>query len=263
MLTLYTSLFTLADQDPSKNHYFYMLLIWLSHVKRFAQLWTNDQVFVLIDTRTADFANQSIFLNKILKDFPCPIQFLLHDPPKTMLDGTLQRYKMFQPFEILLYLDVDILVVKSLHSILFHTKPNSLCVHPEGFLKDDNYGAYLTQKNIPIAPEAVGASSGKFIITNQRTRDLLFGLILREAMSNNNPFYTLDQPYYNACFYALLKKSEIQVDATLFRETLSINLHNMSNSTVLIDCMGEPGNGLLHLHKLVGVMTMFSADQHP
>lgn len=258
MITLYTSLFTLADKDPSTNHYFYMLLIWLSHVKRFAKLNTNDQVFVCIDTRTADFANKSIFLNTLLKGFPCSIQFLLHDPPTTMLEGTLQRYKMLHPFETLIYLDIDILIVKPIHPLISTQKQNTLCVHPEGYLKDDNYSAYLTSKGIPISPTAIGASSGKFVIRGERTRDLLFGLILREATSNPHPFYTLDQPYYNASFYALLNQSEISVDATLYQETLSVNLHNHNNQTILIDCMGEPGNGLLHLHKMIGITTMFS-----
>jgi len=255
MLTLYTSLFTLADKDPSTNHYFYMLLMWLSHVKRFAGLTKEDNVIICIDKRTADYGNTSVFLNNLIKTFPCPIQFLLHDPPNTMLEGTLQRYKMFAPFDTLMYLDLDILVIKPLHPMIDNLQSSTLYIHPEGYLHDENYGAYLTSKSIPIATNSIGASSGKFVIKGQSVRDHLFQLILNEAKHNPHTFYTLDQPYYNACFYAL--QNTINIHTTLYQETLSINLHNFTPKTILIDCMGEPGNGTLHLHKLIGTMTMF------
>jgi hypothetical protein len=253
-ICLYTSLFTLSNKLPKENEYCLLLIPWLHHAIKYAGLTTKDSIVVVIDPSSMAWVKENVFVRMLMQRTPVRIHFVVAPTtPSTLLDGCLQRYATFPYHQThLLYLDIDILIKKSIAPLLQRTKPDTLYVHWEGPLYDTNYGAHLQHIKAMAFPLSPGASSGKFLITSSNLRNTLFASILDSAKQDRQDYYTLDQPYYNAALYTM---PTLHIDGTLFTApSYTCNLNGYTKECIFADFMGEPGRGFLHLEKVLGAM---------
>jgi hypothetical protein len=150
--------------------------------------------------------------------------------------------------------DIDILITKSLHGLVSSVKANTLYVCIEGYMTDPDYGA-------DISPEVIqegmkGFSAGKFIVSGRDLRDNLF-INVKELCNYEKNYYTIEQPFFNR---AIMGMTNIDMDL-LNSPLISINGESYNkDSTILIDCAGEPGNGEFHYSKILDVFCLLNCE---
>jgi hypothetical protein len=189
------------------------------------------------------------------------IGFILHEPPISIYDGCCWKY-MFDTKtytqDILLYCDIDIYICSSLGKLFKDTNKNTIYVHPEGDLNDSSYGAHCSEENLQLFSNMPGLSAGKFAIQGKELADSFFSS-MKHTITNHiseKKYYTLEQPLFNYTVYSYIDSSSIEFD--LFFFTTSVNLYKYTkDTTVFLDCMGEPGNGTCHLEKFINLICLF------
>jgi len=199
--------------------------------------------------------NSIIFNNLVKKVSFCAF---LSEPPKSILEGMMLRYHPI-PYDqdIFMYCDIDVLIVKPLHSLTDTMVPRRIYAHHEGLLSHENYGGALKPEERAIfPPNTPGFSSGKFCIYGKDLYRELMNIICSLHQEKSTAYYTIDQPYYNKGLYILATKNTASLDIGIGK-SISINGHNFNEHTVLYDAMGKPGDGDFHLDKLVLVSLMF------
>lgn len=244
---VYTVLFTLSDKDPSQNTYIKIFQLWISQLIKKSNV---KRCVVLLDTRTLDFIADSFILNKyLLKKAKFKIDFMKFESPKTLLDGMIHKYSIFDYYEdFLMYCDVDLFIYKEL-SFLDIPKTASLFLHAEGPITEYAEAFTETMKSRFIKPGAKGFSAGKFVICGKTIRDLLFQKI--HEMNNRQHFYTIEQPFFNKAIYSLI--DTININANFITPPkISNNCRDFDEqTTVLVDFQGQPGDGAFHLDKII------------
>jgi hypothetical protein len=172
------------------------------------------------------------------------------------------RYTKFDyDEEYLMYLDVDIIVLKPLIGLIEDTS-KGIYIDNENTdeIYLEHYG-YLDAFNdeekdlIKKSDIKLGVSSGKFIIKDKVVRDALFQEIHTFIEKNpNTKYYTLEQPIFNRAIRYLGPERNI---GFINNKYISTNFHNMSDNIILIDLCGEPGNGRTHLCKMInGILAL-------
>ena len=77
-----------------------------------------------------------------------------------------------------MYCDIDIVVLKSLHNLTEQMEPNKFYVMAEGSMTALDYNAaFSKEKQLTFTENDTGYSAGKFIITSQKIRDIIFNEI--------------------------------------------------------------------------------------
>ena len=235
-----------------------MFLIWFA---QFIKVRTASSIILLVDTRTFEYLKNTpfpILFNKI----ECNISIIQFPVPKTHLDGMKMKYTKFDyNEEYLMYLDIDIFVLKPLIGLMDDLS-KGVYIHRECMNeKDIEQHGYLDALNeeekqlIKTYGIEFGASAGKFIIKSKESRDVLFQEI--HTFIENNPnttYYSVEQPIFNRVILCL--GSELNI-GFLNNTYISTNFHNMSNDTILIDLNGEPGNGRNHLYKMIEGLILY------
>lgn len=256
---VYTILYTLEDKKPEENDYIQMFLIWFA---QFIKVKAASSITLLVDTRTFEYLKNTAFcilFNKI----ECNISILHFPVPKTHLDGMKMKYTKFDyNEEYLMYLDIDILVLKPLVGLMddlskgvyIHREcMNEKDIEQHGHLDALNEEEKQVVKGFGIN---LGASAGKFIIKSKESRDALFQEI--HTFIENNPnttYYSVEQPIFNRAILCLGPELNI---GFLNNKYISTNFYNMSNDTILIDLCGEPGNGRNHLYKMIEGLIVYT-----
>lgn len=269
---VYTVCFTLENKKPSENQYIELLIIWLTYAKKNAGLKKGDNLVVYVDTITFGYLNKlADFANSIYGDSPeYNISFQSFNQPKTLSEGMTHRYSIFQkkiPNDIYIYLDVDCLILRSMHDYQNLYKRddegvyldvngkifrNTLCVMPEGVLSHTNYCGDIIEIT-PYLKDACGYSSGHFIFTQSNTLKELFQRIISSVMlRENNPMYTLDQPFLNYEIIQIYKHVNYEEFAIvqLDQQKMEANvLGKTVKNAYLLNFCGEPGDGKKHFLK--------------
>ena len=229
--------------------------MWLIQLLKVKALSDNDALQVTIDTRTLDYlkTNYASF-PQLTKHLP-NLKFFINEAPKTYLEGMMWRF-IPTPYnqDIFLYLDIDVLVLKPLVNLTQSMKPNTFYVMKEGSMIDSNYNAAFPESiRIQFTQHDHGYNSGKFAITSQEIRDVLFKEIYSRCKFDST-YYTIDQPYFNCIMYEI--RNTPILDTTLFNDPyISFNGQGYKReTTVLFDCAGEPANGKRHFIKYIDFM---------
>jgi hypothetical protein len=256
---VYTILYTLEDKKPEENDYIQMFLIWFA---QFIKVKAASSITLLVDTRTYAYLMNTAF-PVLYSKIECNLSILQLPVPKTHLDGMKMKYTKFDyDEEYLMYLDIDILVLRPLIGLI-EDPSNGLYIHREyTHEKDVDEHGFLDALNeeekqiIKGSGTHLGFSAGKFIIKSKEIRDALFQEIHMFIEKNpNTTYYSVEQPIFNRAILYLGGGLNI---AFLNNKYISINFHNFTNDTILIDLRGEPGNGRNHLYKMIEGLILYA-----
>ena len=257
-LLLSCVLYTLQDRSPAENKYIPIFITWLAHVFKYAGLSSGDALRLTIDADTHEHLKKTPFFSGVMSALQCEKQILLIERPKTHAEGMMSRFIVKEYTQtIYMYCDIDILIHRPLHDLVNLVPMNTIAVHTEGTMTDTNYNMLFPKEWIEAqGAHHLGFSSGKFIIHGHELYKDLFELT-REIHKQQpiDDFYAPDQCVYNYAIYAL-PREKYNVDMTLIRyPVICTNGHGIQpDKMVLLDLMGEPGNGTLHFDKIFGTL---------
>jgi len=246
-------LFTLKGKPVKENKYVQIFIMWLSICLKNAGLDQNDVLHIKMDSDTFEYLkNHPVFVALHNKN-TCVVKLLLCPPPSTIQEGMMMKYiQINYEQDIYMYCDIDVLITKPLRLLIENMKPETIYVHTEGPLVDPNYSGCFTEEEISkINKNLPGFSAGKFIIYGKNLYRDLLNSILRVSYVNSKIHYTVEQPFFNKGLYGL-NINLYNIDQTVLgMDTVSPNCHFYSkNTTVLLDAMGEPGDGEIHFDKI-------------
>jgi hypothetical protein len=253
-------LFTLEGKKSSENHYIQIFLIWLSELAKSANLQSGDMIHIDVDEETLKHLQINGVFTNLLSCIRAKTEIRILPKPKTVLEGMMWRYRLFDyDQDVFFYCDIDCLLVNPIHNLIDTLDTNTIYLHKEGNLHSHEWGAAFSAEELQKIPSyCMGFSSGKFIISDKSIYHGLLTTIYNLYISQTDvDFYTLDQPFFNKAIYQLTDSTvrfntnilEIPIVATNYRGY-------SKEKTVLLDFMGEPGNGIVHLEKLVNHLCM-------
>jgi hypothetical protein len=250
-------LYTLADKPVESNAYIDIFVMWLIQLLKVEALSEEDALQVIIDTRTLEYVKSNyVSFGQLTNHLP-NLKFFIKESPKTHLEGMMWKYiPTTYTQDIYFYLDIDILVLKPLKNLTQSMKPNTFYVMKEGSMTDPNYNAAFPETTkSQFTKENPGYSAGKFAVTSQQVRDLIFKEI-HSRCKFDTTYYSIDQPYFNCIMYELQKTSCL--DSQLFKNPyVSFNGQGYKrDTTVLFDCAGEPANDKRHFIKYIDFMAL-------
>jgi len=264
-MLVYTTLFTLAGKNPIENKYIDMFYIWFTYLKKYGGLDEGDTFGLIVDEDTMDFLNSREPFGYISLGVPFSIEISIMNRPKCLKYGLSERYNnyhftQFTKHDLHLYLDIDCLCIKNIHIFFrqFNTE-NSFFAIAEGEMRHPNYrGELLTAED---ADGYIGFSSGWYAWTNTPGQKELFATVLNGCREwSGNPFYTVDQPFYNRELFLYMTKQK-QKDFTLCAVEEKIVAVNPLIYSPLVEAYfanfpGEPGVANCHYNKMLGYMCM-------
>lgn len=263
-LCLRCILFTLSEKEPSTNKYITIFLYWLSQLRAKAGLKSTDCIQVILDTRTLEYIQDLQDFNDLLFNFPCPVVFCRLPIPKTILEGMMFKYTLFDyTQDIFMYCDIDIFIVKSLHTLIADLNDTTLYAHGEGLLSDSDYGGGLLDSMRDTIRHKIGFSAGKFILTSKDLYISFFSTLQSIGKEyHKSTFYTVEQPLFNHAIY-LLPQNVGTLNTTLFDGLVSYNGNTYTKKTIFIDLCGEPGNETVHHEKVISIFLLLHCDALP
>jgi len=258
-LCLSTILFTLEAKEPKENEYTTMFLLWLTRLIRSAYLNESDALYLYIDTRTMSYLNRETIFPDLRAAVQCPVKVFGVPPPKTILEGMQWKFSA-QDYsqDYYMYCDLDVYIMAPIRPLLERLEPETLYIEAEGTIHHDNYGA----DNPPefkhvFPPDTPGFSSGKFLMTSRALRDKLFQKVL-SLWKEGAKYYCVEQPFVNRAILEMY--TEIEVDTGPFKTPYLMKQRADFNAdTAFIDLAGEPGNGPLHLEKMLNIYMLLDA----
>ena len=261
---VYTILYTLEDKKPEENEYVLIFLLWLAQLEKVKVAKT---IVVLVDERTAkylqDFTSFPVIYNRI----ECNMSMIYFQVPKTHLDGMKMKYTSFNYEEdYLMYLDIDIFVMKPLIGLLGGVLEGDIYVDVEAGAEEHDYLAALNEEErraVLAGGVRHGLSAGKFIIRNKEKGNILFSEIHKFIMNNpGTKFHTVEQPIFNRILLCMGSHINICTIAA----NISCNMADYSDETILVDFCGGPGDGFSHLSKMIYFIIVENIDKsirHP
>lgn len=230
-----------------------MFQIWLSYIVTNAGLDQSDKVYILIDVITAEYIDTCIQISHLIKKSACPICFIHIQQPLTISQGMVERYRAFDDNDQFLYLDMDVLVVKSLKEIPALSS-NQLLLVPEGVINHGLYAGHILPE--PIEP-ICGFTSGIFGFYPGEEVYKFFELIRTECLQYEKVLYTVDQPFFNKWIYLTITKRALALELVLLRDKVSQNTNEEYPGILFLNYAGAPGDGNLHYTKM---MNKFCVD---
>jgi len=277
-MLVYTTLFTLG-KNPKENKYLTMFYVWFTYLKKYSGLGPSDCVGVIVDQETFDFINSdgNQILANIVYGITFNIEFSIMNTPANLSEGFAERYRAehfetFTKHELNLHIDIDCVCIRNIHSLFkkFDIKgPTFFAMAELGYMYDDNHGGNLIKKeDIPDHPEFPGLSAGWYAWMRSDDQRSLFETVLKGCLDNaKQPFYTVDQPFYNYELLQIIKGKK--VDYTL---CVLDSEHVAFNPFISDSCLakayfanfaGEPGVEDCHFNKIFTFLLMDFATSRP
>lgn len=271
---VYTLLYTTTDKDPASNTYMSLLALWLSAVARTQRAAAlvpaagpPFDILLLLDERTHGAVEKSLAVAVALRACSAAgVRATLArlPPPPTHHEGMFYKYAVaaydglravVQPYTALLYLDLDVVAVRPLGPLLAAVRtPGLLYVMPEGALADDNYsGGLLAGGEAPAG--AFGFSAGMWAcVPTPDMLDTLRGVLSLQEASRGA--YCVDQPAMNVWAWRRSAAGLVRLEPGVMPAHASVNrivasVGELPPSVSLINFMGEPGNGAVHMDKVL------------
>jgi len=255
-LCLDCTLFTIKGKSVKDNKYVQIFMMWLSSVLKYGGLTTEDLLHLKIDSDTFEYLKTQIGCNGLIKASTCTIQILLCPPPATISDGMAMRYiKVNDMRDVYMYCDIDILIIKPLRPLYEPLPINTMSIHAEGRLSDDNYGAVFTaEEKSKLPPISPGFSAGKFIIHGKELYTQFIDMIMMLYSLNQNTSSIIDQLLFNKAIYLLAKDPNcLRIIPSAF---ISSNGHHFTTECILLDAMGMAGDGDMHFDKMINFFSL-------
>jgi len=256
-------LFTLKDKPVKENKYISIFLMWLSVVSKHAGLTAHDAISLKIDKPSFDHLSNHLVFISLVKKAVFQLCIMICPVPSTLREGMMMKYvKNDYTQDIYMYCDIDVLIVKPLTLLVDKLIPNTIYVHAEGLLSNENYGAAFTKEELATLPvKSNGFSAGKFFIYGKELYTTFMKTVHHVSTDDSKHYYTIEQPIFNKALY-YLDKGKYNIDVTVLTpKTISINLHHYLHDTaILIDAMGIPGDGDLHFEKVSMMYILIQSD---
>lgn len=233
-MIFYSCVFSL--EGSTDISYIHMLMILYKSLVFTKSLTDKDIYYVMADKETIKLIAEIELLKQIVL-IPMPT-------PKTVMEGMCWRYQLHRQMDILgktvCYMDVDMLNIRPFNFNFTDDKDDDMLVYPEGANDDRNYSFTGSPLAIPY-----GVTSG-FFACKYGPKVLQF---MEEVYYNikraSVKHYTLDQVHFNK---AIEGKDFISY---MPDNIVSFNGNNNKDTAVFINCCGEPGNGTIHLTKML------------
>jgi hypothetical protein len=255
-------LFTLEGCDVAKNMYVEIFLCWLSQLAAAGGLTTGDALFIHTDMITIEHLNTNTIFQELIGLLKIPVEYKLHSPPANVREGMMWKYDVFNyEQDVFFYCDIDILILKSVHLLADLTPDETILVQTENNIMDPNYSAAFTAEELAKIPtNSAGISAGKFLVRGKALHDEFCAHILSIADEHpNSKFYTVEQPFFVKAAYRFINFCNSTI---LEPPVISINWgYYEKDKTILLDNMGEPGNGPVHLEKQRDAILLLHASQ--
>ena len=255
-MIVYTVLFTLPNKKPEENRYVELFKIWFTFLLKNGGLKESDKIVIIVDTETLHHLQTQIIPSFYRKLSNIHFHCIPVPQPQNLTEGMLLRYtNMAGNYgDTLLYLDLDILVVKSLQYDIPLLHPNQLMVMPEGKMAHPLYAANLV--NADEIRDMCGFSSGSFAFCYGEGIQEFFNKIKQEALEiKDNPRYTVDQPFFNKWLFLTINTSALPIHIMLMRyNMIEQNVYEVKEETVLINYAGDPGVDSSHYQKVLTML---------
>jgi hypothetical protein len=258
-LCLRVCLYTLSEKKLEDNLYIEIFLLWLATALKYADLDEHDMIHLITDKDTVEYLETKTYFFMLKNKLKCPITKFCLPRPTTNLEGMMYKY-IFTDYtqDVFMYCDIDILIIKSIHTIIESIHEQTILLHHEGSICDPDYGGAFSQEDLAGIPEHnPGFSAGKFIICGKELHKKFFKDIYDLYLKNKNTFYyTFEQPYFNKVIYDL-DITTVRLDI-LDENFISTN-NTVTPSCILMDHCGEPADGKLHYTKMVDSVVLLYA----
>jgi hypothetical protein len=227
-------------------------------VFKYADLTSGDALRLTIDADTHEQLKKTPFFNDVINALNCEKQILLIERPKIHAEGMMAKY-CFKEYtqDMFMYCDIDVLIKKPVRELFQGIADNTILLHAEGNMSDSNYNMVFPKDWIEReGAQHIGFSAGKFAIRGADLYKELFTEINKIAKAVPiETFYTCEQPVFNYALYCMPRdKCNLKID--VFRHpAICVNGHGeQPDKTYLLDLMGDPGNGTLHLDKIFSTL---------
>jgi len=254
-MIIYTLLFTLVGKKPEDNRYIQMFNIWICYLIKNGGLTSHDKISIIIDPETLKYIHSDPFTNYLSNVAACKIEFIEFEQPNNLSEGIVARYNSLpkdHEGKTVVFLDLDVLVIKSLKEDIPKLRPNQIMVMPEGKMAHGLYAGGLV--NYEKIPNVCGFAASTFAYSYGEGIERFFKNITEETLANKEtPKYTIDQPYYNKWIYLILSEQALPVEVCLLRYNMIEQnaLNGFQESTVLVNYAGTPGEGTFHYQKML------------
>ena len=251
-------LYTLEDKSVNDNKYIPIFITWLAHILKYAKFNSDDALRICIDKDTFNTLEKDELYEVLISSIPCQKEIHFIQRPKTHAEGMMSKY-IYKEYtqKYYMYCDIDILIQKPLDLLTSAIPENTLAVHVEGTLVDTNYNALFPEDWVKDhGSKQLGFSAGKFIIHGNSFCKIFFELVNSIASQQSiESFYTVEQPVFNYAIYSI-PRDKYNVDINTIKPPL-ITTNQMNDQSVLLDLMGEPGNGTLHFEKIINILIQY------
>jgi hypothetical protein len=255
-------LFTLEGHDVSKNQYVDIFMCWLSQLASTGGLIRGDALYLHCDVAMKEYLHEHTLFVDLVGMCGVPVIYKLHEAPKTAREGMMWKYEVFDyPQEVFFYCDIDVLILKSIHRLADALPDECIAIQRENCLLDPNYSAAFSEEELlKYSEQYSGLSAGKFLIRGKALHAEFCAHVETIAAEHpNSVFYTVEQPFFVKAAYRFLPFCNIEL---LDPPTVSVNWDFYDqDKTILLDSMGEPGNGAAHFKKQLDAILLLHASQ--
>ena len=252
-------IYTLEDKPVEENCYLNIFYMWLSKVIENGGLTKDDMIHIHIDSRTLNYLEDThTVFPDIYAKLPCQHKFISIFPPKSSLEGMMNKYKHVDyTQDIYMYCDIDILIINPFRIMTNSMTANTLYVCGEGNLRDVYYS-----EGFSVSEDLVGFSAGKFAIYGKSLLEAFFKQI-HEYCDYSTKYITVEQPYFNRAVYEITGSHT--VDTKLLTYHVAFNGHEYYTTdaiTIFYDLAGNAGNGITHLKKMMDILCLFACGHY-
>jgi hypothetical protein len=269
-IALYTILFTLEDKTICKNKYVDMFIMWFCLLLKSDFLDENDIFFLVVDKHTRDFLfNHTVFL-RLCRKIKFKINFTnFISQPKTLLEGCMLKYTNYNQIvdcqkDVIMYTDIDVLLVKSIKYLINQMAPNSIIINEEATNKEYTIDIPKSEMEeiVNYFPNYKGLSAGKFIVYGKQLYCDLCIMINDYNKIKKTDYYTLEQPFFNRAVYNKAVKKELILQEINSSIVQSENYDNTNNNTLIVDCCGGPGEQDPHYERILDKFLLILMSEH-
>ena len=274
-MLVYTTLFTLAGKDPKNNKYITMFYMWFTYLKRYSGLGPDDCVGVILDEETLEYINSDNTFGYLNINVPFKVELSLMKRPTNLSEGFAERYRaenldQFTEHLLNLHMDIDCLCIRSIPSLFVQIdlREPTFFSMAEGCMCEDNYGGNLIKQEDLPHPEFPGLSAGWYAWMRSDDQKKLFENVLKGCLAKSDPFYTVDQPFYNYELLQIINGKKVDFKLCVLDNKLVAFNPLISDpslaSAYFVNFCGEPGVEDFHFNKIFAFMLMdFSMSAAP
>jgi hypothetical protein len=238
------------------NRYIEIFILWLAQLAKVKALSPADSLHITIDCDTLSHCKKTYASFDYLIKYLPNVVFHIEKAPSTLLEGMMWKFIKHEYLQdIFMYFDIDIYVMKPLHIITDQMHPNKIYLMQEGNLTHPNYNeAFPESIRATLTEYHPAYSAGKFAITSENIRDIIFEQITKRCDYTSN-YYCMEQNFFNCILYEI-SSDFLDIDVFVSPSIIYNGSNYDAKYTVLYDCAGDPANGKMHIAKYMDLIVM-------